>query len=319
MNLVRRARPAQPFSVVATAASAAATGLSVLLWACLFATPLAALEQSETVTRSFTLAAVSGQRTLVVDNVSGSIDIEAATGDRVELTLKQTFVAKNAAEMARARQEVLLEIAEQPGRLELAQGGPWRCRKSDKAKHDDCCCGHDDRDYEVRFDWTLKVPKNLDLEVDNVNEGAIRITGTVGHLDVDHVNDDVTLVRVAGEVDASTVNGELKVDFAALPVGDCRFGTVNGDIDLAFPKGLGAELSFATLNGEVFTDFPFELGKLPETSERSKSGGRNHHQMGGKTAHHQEIGGKTAATIGGGGIDLACETVNGDITIRERS
>ena len=160
--------------------------------------------------------------------------------------------------------------------------------------------------FEPHF---AKVPKNLDLEVENVNEGAIRITGTVGHLEVGHVNDDVTLVRVAGEVDANTVNGELKVDFAAAPAGDCRFGTVNGDIELAFPKGLGAELTFATLNGEVYTDFPFELGKLPTTSERSKSGGRNHHAM----------GGTTAATIGGGGIELVCKTVNGDITIRERS
>ena len=305
MNLVRPAAPAGR-------CIAAFAGLSGLLWAILFASPLAALEQSETVTRSFALAAVSGQRTLVVDNVSGSIDIEAASGDTVQLTLKQTYIARNAAEMARARQEVVLEVTENPGRLELVQGGPWRCRSRDKATHGDCCCGHDDRGdrrYEVRFDWILKVPKNLDLEVDNVNEGAIRIAGVAGRLDVDHVNDDVTLVRVAGEIDARTVNGELKVDFAALPAGDCRFGTVNGDIELAFPRGLGAELSFATLNGEVFTDFPFELGKLPPTSARSKSGKRNHH----------DLGGTTAATLGGGGYGLACETVNGDITIRERS
>jgi hypothetical protein len=305
MNLVRFSR-----THGALAAFAGAAGL----WAWLFAAPLAALEQSETITRSFALAAVSGQRTLVVDNVSGSIDIEAAGGDTVELTLKQTFIARNVAEMARAREEVVLEVSENPGRLELVQGGPWRCEGHDRKsrqghRSSGCCCDHDDRDYEVRFDWVLKVPKHVDLDVDNVNDGAIRITGTVGHLEVGHVNDDVTLVRVAGEVDARTVNGELKVDFSALPAGDCRFGTVNGDIDLAFPKGLGAELSFATLNGEVFTDFPFELGKLPATSERSKSGGRNRHGM----------GGKTAATIGGGGFDLACETVNGDITIRERS
>jgi hypothetical protein len=306
MNFVRLAR---------TVPAVAFAGLSGLLWTLFFAPPLAALEQTETVTRSFTLAAVSGARTLVVDNVSGAIDIEAASGDTVQLTLKQTFVARNATEMARARAEVVLEVTENPGRLELVQGGPWRCKGHERDSHHgrrnsgDCCCHHDDRDYEVRFDWTLKVPRNLDLDVTNVNEGAIRIAGTVGHLEVGHVNDDVTLVRVAGEVDARTVNGELKVDFSALPAGDCRFGTVNGDIDLAFPKGLGAELSFATLNGEVFTDFPFELGKLPATSERSKSGGRSHHGL----------GGKTAAIIGGGGIDLACETVNGDITIRERS
>lgn len=298
MNTARAGRRL-PFAVLA-AALAAAAGAS---------TPIAALERSETVTRSFTLVAVGGQRTLVVDNVSGAIEIEAIAGDRVELTLKQTFVARNEAEMTRARQEVALEVTEHPGRLELVQGGPWRCRGGAGGKHRDCCCDHDERDFDVRFDWTLKVPRDLDLKVRNVNDGAIRIAGVVGRLDVGHVNDDVTLLRVAGEVDANTVNGELKVDFAAPPAGDCRFGTVNGDIDLAFPKGLGAELSFATLNGEVYTDFPFETGKLPPTSARSKSGQRNRHQL----------GGKTAATLGGGGIGLACETVNGDITIRERS
>ena len=276
------------------------------------AAPLAALEQTETVTRSFTLATVNGQRTLVIDNLSGAIEIEGGSGDAVELTLTQTFVAKSAAEMARARQEVTLEVSEQPGRLELVQNGPWTCRGREHARRGNCCCDHDDRDdrrYEVRFDWKLKVPREVDLDVSDVNEGAIRIIGTTGHLAVDHVNDDVTLVRVAGAVEAQTVNGELKVDFAALPIGDCRFGTVNGDIELAFPKGLGAELSFATLNGEVFTDFPFELAKLPPTSTRSKAGGRQ----------HLEVGGRTVATLGGGGIGLACQTINGDITIRERS
>lgn len=63
------------------------------------ASPLAALEQSETVTRSFTLAAVDGRRTLVVDNLSGAIAIEAGSGDAVELTLTQTFVAKSTARL----------------------------------------------------------------------------------------------------------------------------------------------------------------------------------------------------------------------------
>ncbi len=273
------------------------------------ASPLAALEQFETVTRSFTLVAVDGRRTLVVDNLSGAIAIEAGSGDAVELTLTQTFVAKSAAEMARARAEVTLDVVQQPGRLELVQKGPWSCRGREHARRGNCCCDHEERDYEVRFDWQLRVPRAVDLEVSDVNEGPIRISGVVGHLDVDHVNDDVTLLGVAGVVAANTVNGELKVDFAALPAGDCDFGTVNGDIELAFPKGLGAELSFSTLNGEVFTDFPFELAKLPPTSTRSKSGGRQ----------HLEVGGRTAATLGGGGIGLACQTINGDITIRERS
>ncbi|MEO8275773.1 MAG: hypothetical protein ABI639_06105 [Thermoanaerobaculia bacterium] len=295
----------------------------VALGVVLISPPLAALEKNATVQRTFTLTSQAGHRTLVVDNVMGSIDIQAVAGNTVELTLKQAFSARTAAELARAQQEVVLEVNESAGRLELVQGGTWRCERqgSDRddagvgrsderrSRHRGCCCDQDERKYEAKFDWVLKVPRDLDLEVSNVNDGGIHIVGTVGHLEVRHVNDAVTLERVAGVVDALTVNGELKVEFASLPTADCKFGTVNGDIELAFPRGLGAELSFATLNGEVYTDFPFAMAKLPATSERSNSGGR----------HHHESGRETAATIGSGGIGLDCNTVNGDIYIRERS
>lgn len=287
----------------------------ILAALCLIATAatpaLADREASESVERTFTLAAVDGQRKLVVDNVMGSISIVAGASDTVRLSLAQTWSADDAEELARAREEVKLEVREQPGRLELVQGGPWRCRGERRGDgRRDCCCDHDDRDYEVRFDWTLTVPADLDLEVRNVNDGAIRISGVRGRLEVKHVNDDVTLADVGGRVDAGTVNGKLEVGFAALPTGDLEFATVNGDIDLSFPKGLGAELTFHTLNGEVFTDFPFALAALPPTSERDGKGGRG--------KHRHQLGGRTKAVIGGGGVALDCDTVNGDITIRER-
>lgn len=278
------------------------------------------LSENATVTKQYAIAPVDGRRKLVVDNVIGSIDIRTGSSDRIELTLKQTFSAEDAAELARAKAEVELEVRESAGKLELVQGGSWRCRgkKERHAEDDDdwggdCCCNdHDDRDYEVRFDWTLVVPKSLDLSVRNVNDGAIFIDGVSGRLRVNHVNDDVTLANVSGRVDARTVNGELKVDFTAQPNGDSSFATVNGDIDLGFPKGLGAKLSFTTLNGEVYTDFPYALSKAsppPATAERDGQRGRK---------RHHELGRRTSATLGQGGFALDCDTINGDITIRER-
>lgn len=267
------------------------------------ASPAPALEHSETVARSFTIDAGDGRRSVVVDNVQGSILIEAWSQDTVELTLRERYEARSESELARARQEVQLEIKEGPGALELSQGGPWRCRRRDGG------CEQERRSYEVRFDWTLRVPRDIDLVVKNVNDGAVRVRGTVGRLEVSHVNDDVTLERVSGQVDARTVNGALQVTFDAPPDDDCRFGTVNGDIDLTFPKGAGAQLSFATLNGEVYTDFPCVLASPKATSERSTSGKRQRHELG-RTA---------VATIGAGGIGLDCRTVNGDIYVRERS
>jgi hypothetical protein len=275
--------------------------------------PARAAEHSETVRRTFKLDPVAGHRLLVVDNVSGSITIEAAAGEGVELTLEQKLTARSDADLDRARREVQLEVDEQPGRLELVQGGPWRCRDRERnglgRGRGDCCCDVDERRYEARFDWTLRVPRDIDLDVRNVNEGAVRIAGTSGRLDVRHVNDAVTLEHVRGPVDAQTVNGKLAVTFDVVPGSDCRFGTVNGDIDLAFPGRLGAELSFSTLNGEVYTDFPFKLAQPRATSEHTTEGRR----------HRHALGRTTRATLGGGGIGLTCSTLNGDIYIRERS
>ena len=306
-----------PVRFAGLAAMAAASALAL-------AAPAAAgnkgwLTESATVTKEFTLADASGRRELVIDNVIGSIDVKVGSGDRVAVTIKQTWEAHDADEMAEAKSQVELEVRDNPGKLELVQGGPWRCPSNrgpsrgdgDSWERDsDCCCNHwDERDWQVRYDWTVTVPKNVDLTVKSVNDGAIRIEGVAGRLRVRHVNDDVTVVDVGGRVDAKTVNGELKVDFASLPAGDSSFATVNGDIDLGFPKGLGAELTFDTLNGEVYTDFPFTMSKKtppppPSTAERGR--------------HRHEIGRKTAATLGGGGIAIDCDTVNGDITIRER-
>jgi hypothetical protein len=287
-------------------------GLAALVLSAASATALAA-ERRETVQRSFALRDVDGRRTVVIDNVNGSVVVEPASGDRVEVTVEQRFEGRTAADIDLARREVVLEVEERAGELELVQGGSWRCRdrRRDEGgrRREHCCCDYDEKPYDVRFDWKVRVPKDADLDVRSVNSGAIRVSGVEGRLVVRHVNDDVTIERAGTKVDASTVNGELTVEFAAKPAEDCRFNTVNGDIDLAFPKGLGADLSFATMNGEVYTDFPFVLAKPKATSEHTTDGRR----------HRHSIGRTTAATIGDGGIGIDCSTINGSIYIRERS
>ena len=75
--------------------------------------------------------------------------------------------------------------------------------------------------------------------------------------------------------------------------GEIELKTVNGGIDLALPADASAEVRAQTVNGDIETDFPITLhGRV---SKRRLSG-----------------------TIGGGGRQLALETVNGGIEIRKR-
>ena len=150
--------------------------------------------------------------TLVVDNVIGSIDIEAGRGDAVELTAqadlrrqerRRARTRARAGGRARGQREPRPARA-RPGRplaLPRPQARAAATSATTTAGSDDgdCCCDHGTT-ATTRCASTGRsmVPKNLDLEVENVNDGAIRITGIVGQLEVGHVNDDVTLVRVAG-------------------------------------------------------------------------------------------------------------------------
>ncbi len=258
----------------------------------------------QTVRESYALTESGGRRFLLIDNVTGAVAVEAGGGDRVEVEIVQRFEAKTAAALERARAEVELKVETEPGRLALIQDGPFRCDRAERRFL--CREAQSDRDYEVTFDWRVKVPRTVDLTVWNVNGGAVEIAGVHGRIEATNVNDAVVITDVAGTVDASTVNGPLKASFAELPAGDLEFSSVNGELDLSFPPGFGAELRARTLNGEVLTDFPAQALSPARPAER-QGRGPGRHRSGG-----------TAIRIGEGGGRLDCSTVNGDILIRVR-
>lgn len=257
---------------------------------------------TESEKQSFELRPADGKRFLLVDNIQGSVTVRAgAAGDRIELELTKRFRADSEAALARAKSEAKLTVEAEPGRLALVQDGPFRC---DRAEHRHLCrASQEDLDWEAIFDWVLTVPADLDLEVRTVNEGKVSVTGVAGRIEAANVNGAIELVDVAGAVSATTVNGPLAASFRAQPTGDLSFQTVNGELDLAFPPGFGAVLSAQTLNGEVWTDFDFE--SVAARRESSGSGRR------------QKLEG-ARLVLGAGGPKLDCQTVNGDILIREK-
>jgi len=250
-----------------------------------------------------TFAAPAGS-VVDVSNISGEVHVRAVDGASVKLRVAETYRADGEDELARARREVRLAVEETPGRILLTMETPCHRRDRD-GKREDCDCDWH-HDYEVRFDFTLEVPRETGLRLRTVNDGDIRVEGVSGDFDVANVNGPVELEGVAGRGRAKTVNGKVTARFAALPTGDLEFGSVNGDLELAFPPGYGAELAFRTLNGDVFTDIAAGgTVTLPAVAE---------HDAGRHSRHPFSL--STTYRLGGGGHRLECQTVNGDIRIR---
>lgn len=256
----------------------------------------------ETIRRSFAFTG-TGARSLEVDNVTGSIEVVGTDSGQVQLVLTRTTRADSQGDLEKARKEVTLEVTEEANAVKLYVNGPFRCCWECEPRRN---CRSENRDYVVKMDFQLQVPRNIDLTLKTVNEGAVRVRDVKGAYKVRNVNGGIEMLRVAGSGSATTVNGPVKVTFRENPREGSSFKSINGDVDLHFQPGLSADFRFKTFNGAIYSDFV--VTSLPARSiEKVKDGG--------KTIFRADrfMGGR----VGAGGTEIQVENLNGDIRIRE--
>ena len=171
------------------------------------------VQDEETVRKSFPLAGGAAQPSLAIDNVFGSIEVKGTEGNAVELVVKKTLRAATKAKLELARKEVTLDTTEQPGSLKFYVNGPFRCQCEDG-----CNGSHwDEPGYMVIWDFELRVPRKMDLDLRTVNSGDIRVADVTGAYSVRNVNGKIEMTNVGGSGKAHTVNGSVKVTFRENP------------------------------------------------------------------------------------------------------
>jgi hypothetical protein len=241
------------------------------------------------------------RRSIVVDNIKGSIDVRGYDGDSVELVVHRTNYADSQDKLVEANDKVILDIKEEKDRILLYVDAPWRT--SDGINYR----GWQYYGYDVQCDFELKVPTKTDVYIKTVNDGEILVQDVKGEFEVQNVNGGIDMENVAGTGKVCTVNGPVKVVFSKNPDKDCSFKTVNGRIDVECPNELSAEMKFKTFNGNVYTDY--DVTALPKSEAKAEM----HH--GRKTYLTDK---SFSVQVGKGGPELAFETLNGSIHVLKR-
>ena len=227
---------------------------------------------------------------MVLENVNGSIVVEAWDQDRIELHVMKKIKADDRADAEKAMAEFRIDIDSTPQRLHV------EARKPGTEEGFFAWLRGNRIGYSASMQ--LKVPRNVVLRADTVN-GRVEVSGTEGSVDVESVNGKIVLDRVAGRVDASTVNGSVDVtdargevsastvnggiDIAMAEVADdadMRFSTTNGGVSLSLPHDVRTRLDARTTNGGISCDFPVEVhGKWNSKSVDSDLNGGGHGRL----------------------------------------
>lgn len=257
------------------------------------------VRQEDTLEKTLTL---SGQpMRLIVDNLDGYVHVTGTNGSRVHVTAHRTIRAETPSDAEQAKNEVKLDMTEQPGTVSIEYMAPWRCNGNCNG-----CCDSHKHFYEVTYDIDVQAPRNARMVLSTIS-GPLRTEQIDGDFDVHAVNGGIKMSGIGGSGDVHTVNGPITIQFAKNPTMPCSFKTVNGAIDTEFRAGLSADLSFKTFNGQIYSDFDVTALPAPAGETERKNGMfvyRSNSRL------HE-------ARAGHGGPKLSFETLNGGIQLHE--
>ncbi len=263
-----RARRAQAPAAAATmvAALVALTGCDLM-----FAEFRA--QASETWTRTYPLAA--GGR-VELRNVNGSIEVEPAGGDTVEVRAEKSARGATEAEARAALGRIEIVDEADPNAVRIETRLPWTG-----------AFGHSNGSVHYR----LTVPAGSTLHVRTVN-GSITLTEVSGSLRAHTTNGAIRATRVSGSLEADTTNGAIEAEFRTVAREGLRLETTNGGIALAIPRDTRATIAARVANGHIDVS-SLAVAVTGEISRRRLDG-----------------------TLNGGGGLISLQTTNGRIAVR---
>ena len=213
-----------------------------------------------------------------IEGVSGTITAAPSTSGLVEVTADRRGARNDP-------NEVRIEVVEHPAGVTICAVYP---------REGNACLPGDDgrlstRRNDVQVAFSVGVPPGVDLVVLHVN-GAIKASHLAGDIEATTVNGNIT-VAANGHARARTVNGSITAVIGRADWdGEASFETVNGSVTLTLPETADTEVSVRTANGSIRTDLP-----ITDTDER-----------------RQRFEGR----LGNGGRELRIRTVNGSVRLQ---
>lgn len=257
-------------------------------------------EDKVEINKTYTLSN-PGEMTVVINNINGDVVVETSNDNKVYLSLVIEMSADSDDLLAKAKRELELGELQTNDSLIFFTKAPFikKCRWGRFTGYD----MQDQPKYNFKYQYKLKVPKNVTLEAKTINNGDVYVENVSGAVKACNVNGAVEIKNARKVLQASTVNGDVTINFLESPKESIDFNTVNGDFNFELPDDFSAKVYFDTMNGDMYTAFDYQSmsPKVEKSNEQGKF----------------KIGTKTGVEIGAGGPELSFRSINGNVYLKK--
>lgn len=227
-------------------------------------------------------AKVAPKQWVWIHNRRGSVTVEPAKGDSLQVTAVKTYRSSDTA-------SVRLVTAPYDGGIAVCAVWPGQDAACGPGKSFTSGRSHGN---DVAVDFTVRVPAGVGVGA-ITQVGDVHVTGASAPVVAATVSGDLNAETTHGPVNAVSVNGNVHARMNAFgDTGGVSVVTVNGSVTAELPQSLDADVQATTINGSITTDYPLTAS--------------------GRFTSH-----KLQGTVGKGGREVKITTVNGSITLKK--
>jgi hypothetical protein len=195
----------------------------------------------------------AGGTIAIIGAPKGSIRIEAASRNEIEISAEIELSADNEADLALLEKVTSFVLEESLGRVAINSVGTHDAKylKQVAKKFPKKLIG-----LPFRIDYVIKVPRYCDLQIDG-GVGDITISGVEGSMRINSIESNTRLDLIGGGVNGTFQKGSINI---TMPNRSWRGNAVDialatGDMDVFLPVNLSAELDASILrSGKIQND-----------------------------------------------------------------
>lgn len=264
-------------------------------------------EFKEEIKREISFEGISSENTLVIKNIFGSITVEGYNGDTVLFEVEKTITAENTEDLEFGKQELTLKVVKKGNKIIAHPDAPY-LNFNEKNQRFNCCNNYEEPTYDHNMNFTVKIPRNVRVEVSTINDGEVLVKNTRGvFVKANNINGGIVLENITGQTKVHAINGAVTISYLNNPTVSSTYYSLNGDINITYQKDLSADIAFKSMNGELFTDFDIakQYNKTSKNNTEKNSKGKYKYES------------RPMVQIGKGGINFDFETLNGDVFIKK--